>query len=530
MSGLKNLLFSKKTRKILLGSAIATGCIYQYNSSSSVGSINQINNNSNNNNNNNETNQKKEKMGILGNILFNIRNTKANNVLLCEVKSQPDLMNPSSSEEEEREQTPLWKQDSYVPGASTTLNAEEQRDIASREVVSWMSQQLIPGVSVCAMVRGDTVFKAGFGYADVENAIPVTPDTKMRIASISKALTSAAVGLLIEDGKLDVDATVQTYVPEFPINPAYPETAPTVRQVASHIGGIRHYRRGATTEIFSVQQYVSDAVRDNPDKLPPPLAIFVSDPWIDADKSAPGQTYNYSTFGYTLIGTIIERAAKTDFISFMKNRVFQRCGMYDTYADQHNTIISNRSRQYALTGGKNTNNRYSSTGVSVNPQLVNAELANNSYKYAGGGILSTSQDICRFGTYIISGQLLKRSTLDIIFHTQQTNNGKPTDYAIGWSVKPNHQIKNRQIVGDINPIDNTSTRRVTDTLDNKIIYHTGAAVGGSSIIVVVPKYGVVVCVLANLEGVKGIIEFGTKLANIFVPKGDQQQQQKITEI
>src|SRR5699024_6126353 len=78
----------------------------------------------------------------------------------------------------------------------------------------------------------------GFGYADIENKVPIWPITKMRIGSVSKTLTSAALGLLMEAGKLDLDKPVRTYVPYFPKK----EYTITVRQVGGHLAGIRHYR------------------------------------------------------------------------------------------------------------------------------------------------------------------------------------------------------------------------------------------------------------------------------------------------
>ena len=98
-------------------------------------------------------------------------------------------------------------------------------------------KQNLPGLSVAVGVGGDIVWAEGFGWADMEKRVPVAPGMRFRIGHTSKALTSAAVGLLLEKGRLHLEDEIQTYVPEFPRK----QWPVTLRQLMGHVAGIRHY-------------------------------------------------------------------------------------------------------------------------------------------------------------------------------------------------------------------------------------------------------------------------------------------------
>lgn len=141
------------------------------------------------------------------------------------------------------------------------------------------------------------IWSKGFGYADIENQIPVDPSlTKFRIGSVSKTLTAAAMGDLMKKDRLDPDTIVQTYVPDFPKK----EYEITVRQVAGHTAGIRHYRG---IEFMSSKLFKTvDEGR----------AIFEDDPLL----FEPGTQYSYSSYGWNLISAVIEGASEEDFLGY----------------------------------------------------------------------------------------------------------------------------------------------------------------------------------------------------------------------
>lgn len=312
----------------------------------------------------------------------------------------------------------------------------------SRALVhSLMVKQNIPGVQVAVSVKGETVWSQGFGYADVENKTPVWPITKMRIGSVSKTLTSAAIGLLVEAGKLDLDATVQTYVPFFPKK----EYAITVRQVGGHLAGIRHYRGD---EFLSAKYYAT--VKEG-------LQIFMDDSLI----SIPGEEYHYSSYGYNLISAVIEGASSQPFLKYMQNRVFEPLGMGHTVPEYMDAIIYHRTGYYA----KNEAG-----------EVVNAPYVDNSYKWAGGGFLSTAEDLLIFGNVMLGSSFLNRKTINMLWTSQTTSSGEVTHYGIAWASGK-------------------------DEVGRHWVGHSGGSVGGTTQFVVFPKQKVVVAIIANMSGV-----------------------------
>jgi CubicO group peptidase (beta-lactamase class C family) len=306
-------------------------------------------------------------------------------------------------------------------------------------VLDLMGQRGIPGVSVAAAVDGRIVWAEGFGWADVENKVGVDVLTRFRIASISKALTAAAVGQLVESGRLDLDAPVQRYVPSFPEKP---EGAVTTRLLAGHLAGIRHYRG---MEFASTVHY---------DDVVDALQIFAADPL----QSVPGARYAYSTYGWNLISAVVQSASMTRFLTYMRQHVLVPVGMTETVAEHGDSIIARRGRQYQR---------------GEDGRLVNAPWVDNSNKWAGGGYLSTASDLVKYGSAYLDGSLLRPETVELMWTPQKNTAGETTHYGIGWGI----DVRDGQ----------------------RQISHTGGAVGGSTMLLIVPDDRIVVAILTNLE-------------------------------
>jgi serine beta-lactamase-like protein LACTB, mitochondrial len=247
-----------------------------------------------------------------------------------------------------------------------------------------------PGMSVAVAVNGVLVWADAFGLADLEQCVPAYPTTKFRIGSTSKSLTSAGAALLADQGLLDLDAPIQRYVPEFP-DKGY---VITVRELLGHLGGIRHY---TPAEDANLDRDVYHSVTES-------LKRFKDDPLA----VPPGTKWLYSTYGYVLVSAAIEGASRQNFLEFMRDKVFQPLGMNDTQADEKEKIISHRARWYTvMADGSYTNTPYEDV----------------SYKWAGGGFLSTAEDLVRFGSAMLGPGFLKENTLNLIFTPQRTING-----------------------------------------------------------------------------------------------------------
>ena len=298
----------------------------------------------------------------------------------------------------------------------------------------------IPGLQVAVAVGGKLVWSEAFGYADLAREVPVTAETQFRIGSVSKPLTAAAVALLYEQGKLDLDAPVQRYVPSFP-DKGYPITT---RQLAGHLAGIRHYRGD---EFLRNRHF--DTVLEG-------LAIFQGDLLL----SPPGTKFSYSSYGWNLISAVVEGAAGQDFLTYMSRNVLRPLGLTHTAPDRVDSLIPNRTRFYE---------RGADSG------FVPAPPVDNSYKWAGGGFLSTAEDLVRFGSALLEPGFLEAATLELLFTSQKTTAGEPTGYGIGWFV-------------------------ATDGRGHRWVSHGGGSVGGTTAFGVDRDSHIVVAITSNLTG------------------------------
>ena len=282
--------------------------------------------------------------------------------------------------------------------AQTPARYAEAIEFARTLVTAVMDESGTPGMSVAVGIDGAIVWAEGFGYADVENRVPVWEETKFRIGSVSKPLTAAAVGLLVQQGVLDLDAPVQQYVPGSP-EKRWPVTS---RQVAGHLAGIRHYNGD---EFLSTVRY---------ETVSQGLEIFQGDTLL----FEPGERFSYSSYGWNLISAVIEGASGQEFLPYVQENVFDAIGMTHTVADYSDSIIPHRTRFYER-------NRDGS--------VVNAPYVDNSYKWAGGGFLSTPSDLVRFGFAHFGEELLSSETIEELWTPQTTYAGEATGYGSGWS-------------------------------------------------------------------------------------------------
>ncbi len=341
-----------------------------------------------------------------------------------------------------------FSQKAYNPKQSV----KEARQIVQK----MMADQKIPGLSVTITHAGKIVWSEGFGYADLENRVPVKPNlTKFRIGSVSKPITAAAMALLVEQGKLDLDAPVQQYVPYFP-QKEYPIT---VRQVAGHIAGIRHYRG---TEMLLDKRF--NSVKES-------LSIFDKDTLM----FEPGTRYMYSSYGWNLLSAVVEGASGEEFLYFMQKNVFDKLGLTNTTPDHIDSLITGRTRYYQL---------------DTKGRVVNATYVDNSYKWAGGGFISTSEDVAKFANAFMKEGFVKQSTLDDFITSQKLNNGEATGYGVGWASG-------------------------TDVWNRRYYGHTGGSVGGITMMRIYPAEQVVITILTNSSNVSNG-QLTAQLASLFI--------------
>jgi len=174
-----------------------------------------------------------------------------------------------------------------------------------------LSEQNLPGLSVAVGVGGDLVWAEGFGWADVETRAPVTPKTRFRMGTASTALTSAAVGVLLEKDRVKLDEEIQAYVPQFPKKP-WPVT---LRQLMGQVSGVG-------IEAPDDWRLSSQRCERAAEALP----VLADGPLL----FQPGTQVRPSPHGWVLVSAAVEAAAERPFLAFMRDQIFQPLGIADT--------------------------------------------------------------------------------------------------------------------------------------------------------------------------------------------------------
>ncbi|MEZ4897775.1 MAG: serine hydrolase domain-containing protein [Saprospiraceae bacterium] len=330
-------------------------------------------------------------------------------------------------------------------GSTTAQNLSTRQLAVHDRVVSFRESGVIPGVAVAITHHGELIYAEGFGYADLENQVPVDPlRTKFRIGSISKSLTAAVLARQYQRGEIDLDATIQRYLPDYPVNGGKDRI--TLRLLGGHLAGMRHYRG----EEFLLNVHYAD--------VQSALQIFESDSLL----SLPGSAYSYSSYGFNLLSAAMEAAAGKPFLQLMKDELFLPLGLMHTCADQVSDIIADRTSYYAR---------------DLQGNIINAPAVDNSYKWAGGGFIASATDLCHFAYTLLGEDFWKPSIRDQFIQSQRTTSGESTGYGIGFS---SHN----------------------DEAGRHWFGHSGGSVGGTSNMVIYPEEELIIVVLTNASNVR----------------------------
>ncbi|HUP22802.1 MAG TPA: serine hydrolase domain-containing protein [Thermoanaerobaculia bacterium] len=325
--------------------------------------------------------------------------------------------------------------------ALAPLAASQEHRVAAGPSARNVARELLaadrlPGLTLAVSVGSDLVCSEALGWASLDPPRPATTESRLRIASISKALTSVALGLLWQEGSLDLDAEVQRYVPSFPRK----QHAITVRQLAGHLSGLPHY---AANDMLNREPYSSVTAA---------LSKFAGRPLVHA----PGERFAYSSFGWNLLAAVIEGVAGIEYLRFMADRVFAPLGMADTAPDLPGLAGNERADCYV---------------VRTLGDVVDAPAIDNSDAWASAGFLSTAEDLVRFARGVLDGGLLEPPTVELLFTPMRTRDGAAVPYGLGWELGSHC---GRRVVG-----------------------HGGSHVGATAQLLVLPEERIAVALLAN---------------------------------
>jgi len=253
------------------------------------------------------------------------------------------------------------------------------------------------GITVALEVDGYQ-WSRGYGLADRENQHPATVESSYRLASVSKSLTSVGILKLVEAGKIALDDEVQVYVPDFPLK----EWPVTIRHLLRHTSGISHYKDYEAEAVHSKQMSTEEA-----------LAVF--EDW-DLEFE-PGTRMGYTTYGFNLLGAVIEGATGRPFCEYMTQEVWRPLGMTETYCDNPDDPIPNRVKGYVLREG----------------EIAPSTMVNTSMKYGGGGMRSIASDMVRFAQGMSDEIIFSKPWVDSMWMSGITRDRHYTGYGYGWS-------------------------------------------------------------------------------------------------
>lgn len=342
---------------------------------------------------------------------------------------------------------------SWPEARQLTLSAELDQFLEAQRVAA-----KAPGLQVAVAFKGAQIYSKGFGLADLEHRVAVTPASAFRTASVAKPITATGVMQLVEAGKIGLDAPIQQYCPAFPKK----DWPVTPRLVLGHLAGIRHYKSNESSGakfFFSIEES---------------LSLFKNDPLLHE----PGTKYLYSTFAYSVLGCAIEGASKQTYEQYMRDRVWTPAGMARTRLDRLYDIVPERTRGYYRVTEDDLKSMPPVVRTLVKADdIINAPLHDTSMKIPGGGLLSTAEDLVRFGLSTINAKLVGKDTVERMWTSGRTTSGEETGYGFGWGVQPPQE----------------GIRRIS---------HTGNQIGASSALILLPEVGVAYAVMTNLEDVQ----------------------------
>jgi serine beta-lactamase-like protein LACTB len=352
-----------------------------------------------------------------------------------------------------------------APGGG--LSADQIREI-SRTAREARESSHLPGLSV-AVIRNDQLWSAAFGRADLEQEVPATAASMFRTASIGKWFTATAAMRLADEGKLDLDAPVQEYCPQFPPK-AWPVTA---RQLLSHLAGVRHYYGDNGEKRDTEAERADLAARTERERagqfvrqtdMVGPLAIFKDDPLL----FEPGTKSHYSSLGYRLLGCVLEGAAHAPYRQLMRDLVFVPAGMTSIIDDDARALVPHRVSGYSR---------------GTDGTILRAEFRDVSENLPAGGWLATPADLAKFAAAFAQGRLVKPATRDRMVERPSLLDGTPAPNPMG---SPNYYYGIGVMVG---PLDGEPAW-----------FHTGGQSGATALLYWYPGSRVAVALMTNLDG------------------------------
>jgi CubicO group peptidase (beta-lactamase class C family) len=254
--------------------------------------------------------------------------------------------------------------------------------------------------SILVAQEGDILLDKGYNYANWELKVPNSSQTKFRISSITKPITSTLIMMLSERGFIELDAQLCSLLPECPAQ----WQGITIRNLLNHTSGIPEY----TTLLGA-----SEVARD-PHSVAGLIEVFRDEPL----NFMAGESYQYSNSNYILLGAVIEQVTHFRYGSFLQQALLDPLDMKNSGLDNQDQILMDRASGYQIQG----------------KFLVNAPYLDMTNAYATAGMYSTVEDLFRWDQALYSNQLLTQESIESMFTPNNGADGSGGEYGLGWQI------------------------------------------------------------------------------------------------
>ncbi len=311
---------------------------------------------------------------------------------------------------------------------------------ATQEIDQWLLSHFKPnepGISAIVVQDGKTLYRAGYGAANVELDVPIRPEMVFRIGSITKQFTAAAILMLMERGKLALTDRLTKFLSRYPTQ----GHKITLAHLLTHTSGIKSYTDMPESVKISREDRTLAEMMD-----------FFKDQPMDF---APGERWQYCNSGYLLLGAVIEKVSGLSYEAFLQKNIFDKLGMADTHYDMPNKMIRGRVAGY-------------SNGAAG---IENSMYISMTQPHAAGALVSSVDDLAKWDAALYGSKLLKQSTLKQAWTSHILKNDKDTLYGYGWNILRSDDLT--------------------------LVEHGGGIPGFSTFALRVPQHKLFVAVLAN---------------------------------
>ena len=322
-------------------------------------------------------------------------------------------------------------------------------------VVSSNYKEANPGVSILIAKDGKPIFRKAYGKSNLELNTSMSSENIFQIGSLTKQFTAVSLLILVEQGKINLNDRIETYITDFPTR----GKKITIHQLLNHTSGIKN-----STPI-GAQGYLS-----RKDMTSIELVNYVKGKPFDFE---PGSKFKYSNAGYILLGRIIEVVSGISYKEFIEKNIFNKLHMNSSSFGSMKTIVKNRAYGYQFKEGN----------------FVNADYMSLTLPFSAGSIMTTVDDLLRWHNALLNFKLIKKESLQKAMSPSTLNSGKKIPYGYGW--------------------------RFAKLNGSKIIAHTGSTKGFTSTAMFFPKENIYMVTLTNCN-CKKITDVNKSIANIIL--------------